>query len=77
MDAIRDALQQVLDAEEGDGWQVAGYVVALNIDRVDSEEVTSAKWWYTPPGQHNDHTDSLVRYLTDVATRTYEDDEEE
>jgi hypothetical protein len=51
-DRIREAIQAVIDTEEGEGWSVAQYVVAMGLERIRSDgTVESSGWYWAPPDQ--------------------------
>lgn len=60
MSDIRAALQAMLD-QHGDGWQVAQFVVALGLERVNADgELESSPWIYAPAQQPEWQTDGLM-----------------
>lgn len=60
MDAIRAAIQQLLD-EAGDGWQLAHFVVAVGLERVTSDGVVeTTPWWLAPKQQAEYVSDGLL-----------------
>lgn len=51
-DRIRAAVQAVIDAEEGEGWTVAQYVVAMGLERIMGDgSIESTGWYWHPPDQ--------------------------
>lgn len=59
-DPVRAAIQESLDAQ-GDGWQVAHYVVVVGLERIDGERMDlGATTVITPLGQAGYVTDGLV-----------------
>ena len=49
-DDIRAAIQRLLD-EEGEGWTVGPYVVAMGLERVFDGRIESTSWAYGPEDQ--------------------------
>ena len=50
-DRIRKAIQAVIDTEEGEGWTVTQYVVAMGLERIHDAEIESCGWIWAPPDQ--------------------------
>jgi hypothetical protein len=50
-DRIRQAVQAVIDAEEGEGWTVTQYVVAMGLERIHDARIESCGWIWAPPDQ--------------------------
>ncbi len=56
----------MLDAH-GDGWQVAQYMIALGLERVDSDgRLETTPWVYAPPEQPEWQTDGLLEAAMDL-----------
>lgn len=63
---IREAIQAALDSY-GDGWQVAQFVVALGLERVNADgELESSPWIWVPPGQPDWMTDGLLEAAVEM-----------
>jgi hypothetical protein len=59
-DPIKTAIQTVLD-QHGDGWTCSDFVVAIGLERVDSDgELETMPWWYAPKAQAEWVTDGLI-----------------
>jgi hypothetical protein len=72
-DAVRAAIQAVLDGE-GDGYHVAQFVVCMGIERVSAGgEIESAPWVWAPPSQ----PDWMTGGLLDSAKELHESLEDE
>ena len=50
-DRIRKAIQAVIDTEEGEGWTVTQYVVAMGLERIANAQIESCGWIWAPPDQ--------------------------
>jgi hypothetical protein len=50
-DRIRKAIQAVIDTEEGEGWTVTQYVVAMGLERIHDAKIESCGWIWAPPDQ--------------------------
>lgn len=50
-DRIRKAIQAVIDTEEGEGWTVTQYVVAMGLERIHNAQIESCGWIWAPPDQ--------------------------
>ena len=50
-DRIRKAIQAVIDTEEGEGWTVTQYVVAMGLERICNAQIESCGWIWAPPDQ--------------------------
>lgn len=50
-DQIRKAIQAVIDNEEGEGWTVTQYVVAMGLERIHDAKIESCGWIWAPPDQ--------------------------
>lgn len=56
---LRAAIQALLD--DGQGWQLTHYVVAMGIERMNSEgKIESAAWLAAPDSQAEWITDGLI-----------------
>jgi hypothetical protein len=53
-DRIREAVQAVIDAEEGQGWTVAQWVVAMGLERILSDGTMEGCSWYLGPPEQAD-----------------------
>ena len=62
---LRDAIQKVLN-EEGDGWVVAEFVVALGLEKLVDGQVESTAWVWAPAGQPDWVTDGLLRAASEL-----------
>jgi len=52
MDRIRQAVQAVIDSEDGQGWTVAQWVTVMGLERILSDGTMEATSWYmAPPDQ--------------------------
>lgn len=59
-DDIRDTIQKFLNTL-GDGWTISQYVVAMGLERIDSEgKVESTAWYWAPPEQPDWQTSGLL-----------------
>lgn len=66
MDPIRDAIQRHLN-ECGEGWNVTQYVVAMGLQRMDSNgNIESTAWYYAPPDQADWHTTGLLHSAVEL-----------
>lgn len=60
-DRIRAAVQAVIDAEEGSGWAVSQYVVAMGLERITAAgEIEAISWYWHPPEQADWMTAGLL-----------------
>lgn len=60
-DRIRAAVQAVIDAEEGEGWTVAQYVVAMGLERITyGGHLEAISWYWHPPEQADWMTAGLL-----------------
>jgi hypothetical protein len=66
VDAIRDAIQALLDAE-GDGWTLAQHVIVSGLERIENGRIVTTYWCWTPPGQADWMTTGLLEEV--VASR--------
>lgn len=68
MDKIREAIQQHLD-DEGEGWNVDQFVVAMGLVRINSDgEVESLPWVISPASQPDWQTEGLLHKATTIQT---------
>lgn len=60
-DKIRAAVQAVIDAEEGEGWTVAQFVVAMGLERIThGGQLEGISWYWCPPDQADWMTAGLL-----------------
>lgn len=52
-ESLREAIQRLLNSL-GDGWTVTQYVVAMGLERMDSEGAVEATAWYWAPSEQPD-----------------------
>ena len=65
-DDLRQAIQQLLDSY-GDGWLLGEFVLALGLQRVDSDgSLESTAWTYAPPDQPEWMTDGLLEAAAEM-----------
>lgn len=62
---LRDAIQAVLD-EQGDGWDIGQYVLALGLERIRDGVIESTAWVWAPPQQPEWQTDGLLLAACDL-----------
>ena len=62
---LRNAIQKVLD-EEGDGWIVAQFCLALGLERMVDAEIESTAWVWAPADQPDWVTDGLLRAAAEL-----------
>ena len=75
MDAIKSAIQAYLNAE-GDGWTVGQFVVAMGLERVNSDgELESLAWYCAPKDQADWHTKGLLQNATELHETSDADDD--
>ena len=61
VDRLRNAIQKLLN-QEGDGWVLNEFVIALGLQKMNSEgEVESTAWVWAPADQPDWITDGLLR----------------
>lgn len=66
MDGIRQAIQNYLDSE-GDGWSLTQFVVAMGLERIDSDgDVESLAWYCAPKDQADWQTKGLLQNATEL-----------
>ena len=59
-DRLRICLQDILD-DAGDGWQLAHYVIALGLERMDGDgNIAHCAWMLSPTSQADYITDGLI-----------------
>ena len=52
IDRIRHAVQAVIDSEEGEGWTVSQFIVAMGLERILSDgRMEACSWYLAPPDQ--------------------------
>jgi hypothetical protein len=65
-DRLRNAIQKLLNAE-GDGFIVDQFVLALGLQRIDSDgKVQSTAWVWAPAEQPDWQTDGLLRAASEL-----------
>ena len=64
-DRLRNAIQRVLN-EDGDGWMVGPFVIALGLEKMDGATVESTAWVWAPPDQPDWITDGLLRAAAEL-----------
>ena len=75
MDKIREAIQQFLN-DAGDGWNLTQYVVAMGLQRIDSNgNVESIAWYYAPEGQADWQTGGLLEEASALHENAEEDED--
>jgi hypothetical protein len=73
VDEIKNAIQRYLNSI-GDGWSVTQYVVAMGLQRMDSEgNIESIPWCHAPDDQPAWQTEGLLQKAYDL----FEDSEVE
>ena len=66
MEEIRLAIQKYLNAE-GDGWSLTQFVVAMGLERMDSDgNIESLAWYAAPKDQAEWHTNGLLQNAIDL-----------
>ena len=66
VDRLRNAIQKLLNAE-GDGWVLDQFVLALGLQRVNSEgDVESTAWVWAPAEQPEWQTDGLLQAASEL-----------
>jgi hypothetical protein len=66
VDRLRNAIQKLLNAE-GDGYVLNEFVLALGLQRMDSEgNVDSTAWVWAPAEQPDWITDGLLRAASEL-----------
>lgn len=60
-DPIREAIQRYLLDAAGDGWSVTQFVLAMGLERINSDgAVESTAWYWAPEGQPTWQTTALL-----------------
>ena len=74
-DRLRQCLQYLLDCE-GDGWQLAHYVVVIGMQKIGADgQISNAAWMASPLDQPDYVTDGLISSAEDMrASCDVEDD---
>lgn len=62
---LRDAIQRVLN-EEGDGWIVGQFVLALGLEKMVDGVIESTAWVWAPADQPDWVTDGLLRAASEL-----------
>jgi hypothetical protein len=62
---LRNAIQRVLN-EEGDGWIVGPFVVALGLEKMVDGAIESTAWVWAPADQPDWVTDGLLRAASEL-----------
>ena len=62
---LRNAIQRVLN-EEGDGWIVGQFVVALGLEKMVDGAIESTAWVWAPADQPDWVTDGLLRAASEL-----------
>ena len=66
VDRLRNAIQKLLN-QEGDGWVLNEFVIALGLQKINSEgEVESTAWVWAPADQPDWITDGLLRAASEL-----------
>jgi hypothetical protein len=66
VDRLRNAIQKLL-TQEGDGWVLNEFVLALGLQKMNSEgEVESTAWVWAPADQPDWITDGLLRAASEL-----------
>lgn len=66
MEEIKAAIQRYLD-NEGEGWAVSQWVVAMGLERVTADgELESLAWYCAPNDQADWHTKGLLQNASDL-----------
>lgn len=75
MDKIREAIQAFLN-EAGDGWNLTQYVVAMGLQRIDSDgTVESIAWYHAPDEQADWQTGGLLEEAAALHESAEEDED--
>ncbi len=75
MDKIREAIQEFLNTE-GEGWSLTQYVIAMGLERIDSDgNVEAIAWYYAPDGQADWQTGGLLEEASGLHQSTESDDD--
>jgi hypothetical protein len=62
---LRNAIQRVLN-EEGDGWIVGQFVLALGLEKMVDGFIESTAWVWAPADQPDWITDGLLRAASEL-----------
>jgi len=62
---LRNAIQRVLN-EEGDGWIVGQFVLALGLEKLVDGVIESTAWVWAPADQPDWVTDGLLRAASEL-----------
>jgi hypothetical protein len=62
---LRNAIQRVLN-EEGDGWIVGQFVLALGLEKMVDGSIESTAWVWAPADQPDWVTDGLLRAASEL-----------
>jgi hypothetical protein len=66
VDRLRNAIQRLLN-EEGDNWVLSQFVLALGLEKINSEgHVESTAWVWAPADQPDWITDGLLRAASEL-----------
>jgi len=66
VDRLRAAIQRLLN-DEGDNWVLGQFVLALGLEKMNSEgQVESTAWVWAPADQPDWITDGLLRTATEL-----------
>lgn len=75
MDKIREAIQEFLDTE-GDGWTLTQFVIAMGLQRINSDgSLESIAWYHAPDGQADWQTSGLLEEANMLHKNADEDDD--
>ena len=69
---LRNAIQRVLN-EEGDGWIVGQFVLALGLEKMVDGVIESTAWVWAPADQPDWITDGLIRAASELREDAYID----
>lgn len=64
-DRLRNAIQRVLD-QEGEGWMLGQFVLALGLERIIDGVIESTPWVWAPADQPDWITDGLLRAASEL-----------
>lgn len=60
-DPMRDAIQRILLDAAGDGWSATQFVIAMGLERINSDgQLETTAWHWAPPGQPDWQTSGLL-----------------
>lgn len=75
-EGIRQALQQLLNADPDGGWMVTHWVTMMGLQRVDADgQLHNTAWVFSPPEQPDYVTDGLIRAAEDMRAGADVDDD--